>query len=66
MYRTESNPNASFSAAAHAAADRRLSSRNPARYRSRDFGSGYGSSSGYAADRRYTPGSQPASRFRLV
>ena len=37
----------------------------PARYPSREFGMGYGSSSGYAAARRYTPGSQPAPRFRL-
>ena len=36
------------------------------RYRSRDFGTGYGRSSGYAAARRYTPGSQPAARFRLA
>lgn len=48
------------------AADRRLSPPRPARYRSRDYGSGYGNSSGYAAARRYTPGSQPAARFRMV
>ena len=65
MNRTDSN--ASFSVSAMiAAADRRLPAQRQARYRSRDFGSGYGSSSGYAAARRYTPGSQPAPRFRLV
>ena len=61
MYRTDSN--ASFSAS-NAAADRRFTA-TPARYRSRDFGTGYGNSSGYAAARRYTPVGQPA-RFRLV
>jgi hypothetical protein len=34
-----------------------------ARYRERDFGIGYGASSGYARDRRYTSDWAPA-RFR--
>lgn len=38
----------------------------PSRYPSRDFGTGYGRSSGYAAGRSYAPGSQPVARFRLV
>ena len=63
MYATQSTalnasrPNAQ--AAGHTAS-------RPARYRNRDFGTGYGNSSGYATGRRYTSGSQPASRFRLV
>lgn len=60
MYRTDSNALVSSANA---------TSRNaplPSRYPSRDFGTGYGRSSGYAAPRRYaTPGTQPA-RFRLV
>lgn len=33
-------------------------------HRERDFGVGYGSSSGYASDRRYSPrGAQPRFRF---
>ena len=36
------------------------------RYRARDFGTGYGRSSGYAASRRYAPGSEPMPRFRLA
>lgn len=63
MYRTQSNAlNAPRPAgqAAPSAAPR------PARYRHRDFGTGYGASSGYAASRRYLPGSQPAPRFRMV
>ena len=60
MYRTD---------AAAAQSQARPAVRLPAhapRYRSRDFGTGYGRSSGYAASRRYTPGSQPAERFRLA
>lgn len=54
-------------AALHAASEtRHLPPQRPVRYRNRDFGTGYGSSSGYAAVRRYTPGSQPTPRFRLV
>ena len=46
--------------------DRRASTATHAtRYRSRDFGTGYGSSSGYAVARRYAPAGQPAPRFRL-
>jgi hypothetical protein len=37
----------------------------PARDRARDFGVGYGNSSGYASARRYL-GSQPAPRFRCA
>ncbi|HEY4531310.1 MAG TPA: hypothetical protein VIG97_13470 [Luteimonas sp.] len=36
------------------------------RYRARDFGAGYGRSSGYAASRRYAPGSESLPRFRLA
>lgn len=36
------------------ARSRPMDSRPHDRYRSRDFGIGYGNSSGYAADRRYT------------
>ena len=61
MYRTEST------VASHATTNAvRLPAPRPVRYRSRDFGSGYGSSSGYAAARRYVPGNQPLSRFRLA
>ncbi|MGY0612980.1 MULTISPECIES: hypothetical protein [unclassified Luteimonas] len=69
MYRTDAN--VSF-AAHHAAASANGAAKSGSaagqvpRYRSRDFGTGYGSSSGYAAARRYAPGSQPTSRFRLV
>jgi len=37
----------------------------PARERARDFGVGYGNSSGYASARRYL-GNQPAPRFRCA
>ncbi|MEN1958324.1 hypothetical protein [Luteimonas changyuni] len=69
MYRTDAN--VSF-AASHAAASVSGSAKSGSatglapRYRSRDFGTGYGSSSGYAAARRYAPGGQPAPRFRLI
>lgn len=67
MSRIDSNANANvLNANVLNAADRRLPTARPARYRSRDYGSGYGNSSGYAAARRYTPGSQPAARFRMV
>lgn len=39
--------------------------RRPARDRARDFGVGYGNSSGYASARRYL-GNQPAPRFRCA
>lgn len=60
MYRNDAaaaspRPNAGHRAAAPAP-----------RYRSRDFGTGYGRSSGYAASRRYAPGSEPLPRFRLA
>lgn len=38
----------------------------PSRYRSRDMGTGYGTSSGYATPRSYSRGNQPVARFRLV
>ena len=60
MYRTDT----SAAPSARAAASRPLA--DAPRYRSRDFGTGYGTSSGYAASRRYTPGSQPLTRFRLA
>ena len=60
MYRTDTN-----AASVRTPAAARLPAHAP-RYRARDFGTGYGSSSGYAASRRYTPGSQPAARFRLA
>ncbi|MBJ6979803.1 MULTISPECIES: hypothetical protein [unclassified Luteimonas] len=63
MYRTDANAAPSARAAAAAAARPLV---HAPRYRSRDFGTGYGSSSGYAASRRYTPGSQPLTRFRLA
>ena len=71
MYRTESSPSPSFSAAALVAAFERRhplprSTARQARYPSRDVGTGYGRSSGYAAPRSYIPGSQPPSRFRVV
>ena len=37
----------------------------PRRHRERDFGVGYGNSSGYASDRRYTPAAGTA-RFRFA
>ena len=59
MYRNDTNaasrPNPSPRPALHAA-----------RYRARDFGTGYGASSGYASSRRYVMGSQPLPRFRLA
>lgn len=61
MYRTDTSAAPSARAAAPA-----LPVTHAPRYRSRDFGTGYGSSSGYAASRRYTPGSQPLTRFRLA
>lgn len=60
MYRTDTH-----AASARTTPAARLPVHAP-RYRTRDFGTGYGSSSGYAASRRYTPGSQPAARFRLA
>ena len=60
MYRTDTN-----AASVRTPAAARLPVHAP-RYRARDFGTGYGTSSGYAASRRYTPGSQPAARFRLA
>lgn len=71
MFRTESNPTPSFSAAALVAAFERRqplphATARQARYPSRDFGTGYGRSSGYASARSYIPGSQPAPRFRIV
>lgn len=64
MYRSDSN--ASFESTIVTIAEPRpaLDAR-PSRYRARDFGIGYGTSSGYAAARRYAPGSQPAPRFRF-
>lgn len=62
MYRTQSNAQNAPRPAAQAQAP----ASRPARYRHRDFGTGYGASSGYAASRRYLPGSQPAPRFRMV
>lgn len=62
MYRNDSN-------ALVAPAASNATSRNaprPSRYPSRDFGTGYGRSSGYAAPRSYALGSQPVARFRLV
>jgi len=59
MYRTDAAAASPRSTPAHRAA--------PApRYRARDFGTGYGRSSGYAASRRYAPGSEPLPRFRLA
>ena len=49
----------------HAVATARGPAPRSPRYRSRDFGTGYGNSSGYATGRRYASGSPPA-RFRLV
>lgn len=63
MYRTEASVASRANANTNAA---RLPAPRPVRYRSRDFGSGYGNSSGYAAARRYVPGNQPTSRFRLA
>ncbi len=41
------------------------STHTPSRYRDRDFGVGYGSSSGYALDKRYTSDwAQAPFRFR--
>jgi len=34
--------------------------------RERGFGVGYGNSSGYASDRRYTPAAATAERFRFA
>lgn len=59
-----SNPN--VFTATNAASNGNRNAPRPSRYRERDFGTGYGTSSGYAAARRYTRGSQPAPRFRLV
>ena len=59
MYRNDATAASARPSAAHRAA--------PApRYRARDFGTGYGRSSGYAASRRYAPGSEPLPRFRLA
>ncbi|MGY1459446.1 MULTISPECIES: hypothetical protein [unclassified Luteimonas] len=62
MYRTDSN--ALVAPAASTATSRNAAL--PSRYPSRDFGTGYGRSSGYAAAHRYAPASQPIARFRLV
>lgn len=48
------------------AVERRLAAPAPSRraHRARDFGVGYGSSSGYASEKRYTPAwSNPRFRF---
>lgn len=71
MYRNEANVSfAPHYAAASSTGSAKTRSATAAqaqpRYRSRDFGTGYGSSSGYAAARRYAPGSQTPARFRLV
>ena len=63
MYRTDSNAAVRFPV--NAAPARVHDAAPHARYRSRDFGVGYGTSSGYAAARRYAPNASP-SRFRLV
>ena len=63
MYRTDSTASRRLETPVAASASRRAES--PARYRSRDFGIGYGASSGYAARRGYAA-SQLAPRFRLV
>lgn len=66
MYRTESNLSAKanlHSSALHAAPAPAVET---PRYRARDFGIGYGRSSGYAAARSYAPASAPAPRFRVV
>ncbi|NLA66831.1 MAG: hypothetical protein GX856_01030 [Gammaproteobacteria bacterium] len=62
MYRNDTN--AAPRSSVHSAA-RAQDSSSRIRYRNRDFGVGYGSSSGYAAARRYAPSQSPA-RFRLV
>ena len=58
--------NASVFSATNAASDGNRNAPRPSRYRERDFGTGYGASSGYAAARSYPRTSQPAPRFRLV
>jgi len=62
MYRTNTNPTVS-APVAHAGTP---NAPRPSRYPSRDFGTGYGRSSGYAAARRYATGTPPVARFRLV
>lgn len=62
MYRTHANALAPTTSSTSTARN----APRPSRYRSRDFGSGYGSSSGYASARSYTQGKQPVARFRLV
>lgn len=62
MYRTDTS--AGFETTASTTSTvRSLPAARPSRYRARDFGLGYGSSSGYASARRYAPGSQQAPRF---
>lgn len=56
----------SFAPTTTASANSARTAPRPSRYRSRDFGSGYGSSSGYASARSYAQGKPPVARFRLV
>lgn len=62
MYRNDSNAAVRFNART---LDRAAREAAPSRYRARDFGVGYGSSSGYGAPRRYASSATPT-RFRLV
>jgi hypothetical protein len=64
MYRNDSNASTASQRTDSNVAPRLETQRQP-RYRSRDFGIGYGASSGYAGRSGYAP-SQPAPRFRLV
>jgi hypothetical protein len=65
MYRNDSNASSASQRNDSSLASRPLDTQRQPRYRSRDFGIGYGTSSGYAARRGYAQ-SQLAPRFRLV